>query len=262
MGYNTDFDGEIKINPALPKDIANYIRDFSRVKHIKRDPEVVPSLNDGKGLSYCFNGNPGPDGCYYIGKDESLGTGEEELDGLSLWCDFTVSQDGSEIMWNQSSRTIKALEWISFLINHFIAPFGHVCNGTIECCGDNFDDKWEICVENNEVTRNEIIADVQICVEGDAVSLVDPYDSGYVVYDAEDGTFFENVLDILKFIKENNYNLVVEEEEEALLVEGLHIKEKIEINAILEGVEPSIMVDKFSFVEFFKWWKEGKAELI
>lgn len=260
MGYDTNFDGSIDIQPALSKELTDYIRQFSNIRHFKRDISKIHELNGGLGLSFCLNGNPGEDGCFYIGNDLKTDlvsvSNDEVLDGLSYWCDFTVKPDGTKILWTQAGKTRCGLEWVTFMINHLIAPFGHVCNGKFECQGDNFDDKWEICVENNEVTRNDLAADVQLCVTGRSVYLIDPDDSSYIVYEGDCVTIMENVLDVFSYIKDNNYNLTMLREDELTLIEDLHIKDKLEINALLEGIEPSVLVDEFSFVEFFNMWKK------
>lgn len=262
MGYSTSFYGTIDISPALSEDMFKYIRKFSNVRHVKRDVATIPSLNDGEGLSFCFNGNPGTDGCYYVGEDRTVDSptsdADEPLDGLSHWCDFSVSTTGDALVWTKCSDTKNGLEWITFLIEHFLKPLGHVCNGKMECQGDEFDDQWELCVENNKVTRKEVVPTVMLYLDGNAINLIDPKNIYNVIHESTQKNLDDCVMEAFQYMKKKNYNLEVAEGHEFVLIEKLKIKQRIEIQAILAGLDPSAAADCFTFKDFYKHWKENE----
>ncbi len=113
MGYNTDFHGEINIQPPLP-------------------PERVQELNDFAEQRQCT-------------KEDHNSSGDKP----SLWCNIEVDDDGSSMRWNWSEKTYEFEHWIKYYIENFLK--GHVCDGEIEAQGDESDDRWKIQVINNAV---------------------------------------------------------------------------------------------------------------
>lgn len=41
---------------------------------------------------------------------------------------------------------------MAYIINHFLAPKGYICNGTIEAQGEETNDHWWLEVKNNKVS--------------------------------------------------------------------------------------------------------------
>ena len=118
MGYSTDFEGKITIDPPLNANQITEINKFCEERH-------------GGGLEP-FPGMPG------------------------FWCDYEVPLDGDVIKWNGSEKSYNMTEWMTFLIKEFFRPYGRTLNGTLEAQGDSSYDRWVLVVRNNEVTREEI----------------------------------------------------------------------------------------------------------
>ena len=88
-------------------------------------------------------------------------------------CDFIPDNSGKFIKWDGTEKTSDAVEWVQFLINHFLKEgaiasncsssefeeftFNHVLNGELEADGEKSGDLWLLKVANNRVTRHEAI---------------------------------------------------------------------------------------------------------
>lgn len=64
-------------------------------------------------------------------------------------------------------------------------------------------------------------------------------------------------MEAFQYMKKKNYNLEIAEGHEFVLVKKLKIKQRIEIQAILAGLDPSAAADCFSFQHFYEHWKEN-----
>lgn len=155
MGYDTDFDGRINIQPPLnPKEI-HYLYQFACTRHMIR--EQGP---------YYVDGLYGRD---TTGVNVAAGHVNEPPPGQpSLWCNFQATADGTALIWNQTEKTYYAEIWIAYLIDHFLKPgaeasktgmeqfkgftFDHICNGKLLAQGEDIHDRWKIVVTNNLVT--------------------------------------------------------------------------------------------------------------
>jgi len=77
----------------------------------------------------------------------------ESEDYPSIWCDWVPSEDGSSIAWNGAEKFYNYLEWLEYIITHFLERWDYVLNGEVEWCGeDHWNDRGTIHVENNVVT--------------------------------------------------------------------------------------------------------------
>lgn len=158
MGYTTWFTGGLEFDKPVSEELANYINKFSEVRHMSRDEEKIMRLcPDWE--KYCFNGNLGPGGQYFVGGDEICA--RESLDTSildynyppktqpGLWCQWVI--DGNELVWDQGEKFYEYEEWLIYLIDNFIAPSGYKLNGEIEFQGEDEEDFGTIRVVDNEV---------------------------------------------------------------------------------------------------------------
>lgn len=153
MGYSTDFEGKISIEPALSVEEIKYLNAFFETRHMKRH-----------------------NGPYVIDVDESnnsdvIDSNSPPKEQPGLWCDLEVSADGTELYWNGAEKTYYLGQWVAYVIEHFIKPdciakqrhpdeyqffTGHTCNGILEAQGESHGDIWGIIVQNNIVSINEM----------------------------------------------------------------------------------------------------------
>lgn len=176
MGYSTDFEGKLKIEPALKQEQINYINKFSETRRMKRNAQIAAGLPDPVRLEA---GLPiGHEGAYYVGASGDFGQekdasiidynrppGNEDMVSIgkididktqpSLWCQWVVSEDGTELSWDGGEKFYRYVQWLEYLILHFFSEWGVKLNGEISWRGEDSGDEGTIIVENNKVSTKE-----------------------------------------------------------------------------------------------------------
>lgn len=153
MGYNTDFIGRVEVDPPLNEQEIEYLRKFSESRRMDR--EKGPYFVDGEN----YTG---------LDKDSDIINHNRPPEGQpGLWCDWVPNDDGTAIEWNGDEKSYDMLDWMEYLIVHFIGSLpnakvkhpeefaflqSHTCNGFVEAQGEDPDDRWAISVEDNIVT--------------------------------------------------------------------------------------------------------------
>ena len=159
MGYSTDFYGSVTFNKPITEELKNYINKFGETRRMKRDVEKIKkTFPDWE--KNCFNGNLGVDGEYFVGGNGFMG--QDRDDSIvnynyppetqpGLWCYWMIDDDGN-LVWNGGEKFYEYGEWLTYLIENFLAPSGYVCNGEIEFQGEDMSDFGTIYVNDNVVT--------------------------------------------------------------------------------------------------------------
>lgn len=78
----------------------------------------------------------------------------ENQSDRGYYCDWEVSECGTEIGWNGSEKSYNMEEWMVYLIQNFFQ--GHILNGTLSAAGEEPADLWLLHVENNVVKVEEL----------------------------------------------------------------------------------------------------------
>jgi hypothetical protein len=114
MGYDTKYYGRLEIGPTpLPRSLREEIQRNSDNEHRE--------------------GN-GPDGKpIYPG----------------IHCDFTVTNDGTSIVWNGSEKTYNGVEWINWIIFQYLFPNGYTLTGHLDAQGADSDDVWRLMIRRS-----------------------------------------------------------------------------------------------------------------
>jgi hypothetical protein len=106
-------------------------------------------------------------GCYGQGHDADIIDHNDSGDQPGLWCKWTPTEDGAAIEWDGAEKFYDSVEWMQYLIDHFLKPDAlaktqttdgklfftfqdHVLNGAIEAQGEDEDDHWYLVVINNK----------------------------------------------------------------------------------------------------------------
>jgi hypothetical protein len=188
MGYHTEFKGRFEVSRVLTNEEWEYIRKFNNTRRMKRDVSKLYELFKGKGgnpfLPYeetygnegeYFVGGSGyggqdrddtiidynqPPGLITQGADEDFQTyiereNEQIKSGLcqpSLWCQWTVDDEGYYLIWDNGEKFYNYVEWLKYLINHFFSKWGVILNGKVQYQGEENGDVGIIVVKNNEVS--------------------------------------------------------------------------------------------------------------
>lgn len=159
MGYTTDFYGSVTFNKPITEELKNYINKFGETRRMKRDVEKIKkTFPDWE--KNCFNGNLGVDGEYFVGGNGFMG--QDRDDSIvdynyppetqpGLWCQWMIDDDGN-LVWDGGEKFYEYGEWLTYLIENFLAPSGYVCNGEIEFQGEDMNDFGTIHVKDNVVT--------------------------------------------------------------------------------------------------------------
>jgi hypothetical protein len=102
----------------------------------------------------------GEEGGYFVGETGQFG-GDADADVVDanrppsgqpeLWCHWTPASDGSAIVWDGQGKFYEYERWIAYLIRHFLAPWGYVVDGTVQCQGEDWAEASDLVVEGNRV---------------------------------------------------------------------------------------------------------------
>ena len=186
MGYSTDFFGHFDLDKPLLPAHREYIKKFGDTRRMRRDTAKAAMLPDP--VREAVGLPVGPEGAYFVGGGGWAGQGQDisivdnesynSPPGLphyrlgqpweeyqaevnkaitdndaqpSLWCQWAPSEDGKTIMWDGSEKFYYYIEWLKYLIKHFLGPWGYTLNGEVWWQGESADDIGVIKVVDNEV---------------------------------------------------------------------------------------------------------------
>lgn len=153
MGYTTRFEGQFNLDKPLSIAQQQYLTLFSKSRRVKRNASKLKPdrILCEVGLSV------GKEGCYFVGEDYSSIVDENypPADQPELYCAWIPNEDGESIGWDGSEKFYKYIEWMQYLINNFLKPWGYVVNGTVIYQGEDAKDSGEIVIKNNVLERNQ-----------------------------------------------------------------------------------------------------------
>jgi hypothetical protein len=173
MGYTTDFSGEFTVTPPLTPEHKAYLEKFAETRRMKRDEAVTASrpdpLREAVGLPI------GREGGFFVNEEGLCGQGKEtdrhpredraEAGILEynqppagqpgLWCQWVPNEDGTAIVWDEGEKFYHYIEWLEYMIDKFLRPWGYTLNGSVNWFGESSDDRGIIRVENNEIDSAE-----------------------------------------------------------------------------------------------------------
>lgn len=158
MGYHTNFIGSFLLDKKLKPAHREYLFAFSQTRRMIRNEKVANDFDDPVRIK--ANLPLGSEACYFVGakgfsgqdKDNSIvNYNKPPKDQPSLWCQFIPSKDGKEIIWDQGEKFYNYIEWIKYLIIHFIEPWGYKLNGSVKWMGEDPRDVGIINIKDNQI---------------------------------------------------------------------------------------------------------------
>jgi hypothetical protein len=156
MGYTTEFKGFFELDRALTKDHLAYLEMFASVRHMKRDPikcETLPDpYREAVGLPIGVEGEYFVGGQGYAGQDRDTSVidyNNEPSTQPGLWCQWIPLSDGTGIEWDGNEKFYNYVEWLQYLIEHFLKPWGYTLNGNVQWQGEEMGDVGMIAVKDN-----------------------------------------------------------------------------------------------------------------
>ncbi|MDF1699611.1 MAG: hypothetical protein P1V36_00435 [Planctomycetota bacterium] len=169
MGYTTDFEGSFKLDRPLDPAHAQYLLKFGMMRRNAVKAAALPDpIREAAGLPI------GREGCYFVGAGGDFGQGDDDSitnynyapegqPGLRCqWVPDTGEmrhwREGPDltacdrIQWDGNEKFYCYVEWLEYIIAHFLKPWGYVLNGEVEFQGEDRSDMGLIDVTDNTVS--------------------------------------------------------------------------------------------------------------
>lgn len=142
MGYTTEFSGKFKVKPnPLDEKMVEYLKLFSQTRRMKRRINFF-----------------GIEGEFYVYGTGFMGQEIEEnvIDSNSppetqpsLWCQWVPTSDGAFIVWDGGEKFYNYIEWIKYIEENFLAPFGKYLEGDVIWQGEDIMDRGRIIADKD-----------------------------------------------------------------------------------------------------------------
>lgn len=164
MGYTTYFDGAFNLDRPLAPEHAVYLMAFGSTRRMVRDAALTAKrpdpLREAVGLPV------GQEGGYFVG--EAGFRGQEHTPDIidhntppqgqpELWCQWIPDEDGTAIVWDEGEKFSHYIEWLQYLIDHFLTPWGYTLSGEVTWNGEESADFGKIVVVSSSVVRNRVM---------------------------------------------------------------------------------------------------------
>ncbi len=179
MGISTTFDGSFILDHRLLPEHSAYLAKFSQTRRMKWSVELlkdrIDPVREAVGLpigsegSYFVGGESRP---IWQGGDPAIIDGNQPPAGQpDLWCHWIPTEDGTAIVQDGGDKFYSYTDWLVYLIEHFLKPWGYILNGSVRGESDEISawseeaqaelpciERSEIVVKDNVVTHTfEII---------------------------------------------------------------------------------------------------------
>lgn len=89
---------------------------------------------------------------------EWAGERHEGVNIPGIWCQWVPTHDGVGIEWDGMEKFYGYVEWLEYIIEHFLGPKGYVLNGVVRYQGEDIEDVGRIEVKDNVVTQTKLDA--------------------------------------------------------------------------------------------------------
>ena len=158
MGYTTDFTGYMKIDPPLNPEQVSYINKFSETRRMKRDPDKASQIPDP--LREAVGLPIGEEGGYFVAgagfsgqdKDDSITDSNSSPAGQpGLWCQWVINGDGTGLEWDYGEKFYEYEDWLVYIQEHFLTPWGSKLNGQIDWSGEERDDMGTLYARDGRI---------------------------------------------------------------------------------------------------------------
>ena len=177
MGYTTNFFGSFQLDRKLLPEHEAYLNEFSGTRRMKRNASLTENMPDP--IREAVGLPIGEEGEYFVGANIGVDPtnvwdlyGQKRTDDIvdyntspknqpGLWCQWVPSEDGTAIEWNESEKFYDYIEWIEYLVKHFLGPWGYKLSGIVQWRGEESDDRGVITIKDDEVRVQKGLIDQQ-----------------------------------------------------------------------------------------------------
>lgn len=63
-----------------------------------------------------------------------------------------IGGGGGTVEWDGGEKFYDYVDWLWYIIEHFLKPWGYTVNGEVRWCGEDDEDRGTIVVVDNEVS--------------------------------------------------------------------------------------------------------------
>ena len=163
MGYTTEFDGFVEINPPLNEHEISFLQDLATTRRMNRrkGPLYIP-LTDNFGQNH---------------DEDVIEYNSPHPDQPGLWCQWIPTEGGTALSWDGGEKFYHADAWMKYIVTKLLAPSAaayvkkhrnedarlwyftcdHTVNGEIYAQGEDPSDRWVLIVRDNKVLTAEAI---------------------------------------------------------------------------------------------------------
>jgi hypothetical protein len=158
MGYTTEFFGHFDISPTLKEEHRLYLTMFTRTRRQRRNGFKTEQRPDP--IRFAANLPVGPEGEYFVGETGFMGqdTGPDVLDGNNppveqpgLWCHWAPNLEGDHLLWDGGEKFYDYCEWLEYIIEHFLYPWGYRLDGKVSWEGEDEGDTGTLVADGHVV---------------------------------------------------------------------------------------------------------------
>lgn len=158
MGYDTNFSGEFNLDKPLTVAHKAYLEAFASSRRMIRNAKLTEKRSDP--IREAVGLPVGEDGGYFVGEGGFHGQDDGEdvvnhnsppTDQPGLWCQWVPNELGTAIVWDEGEKFYEYIDWLEYLIQHFLAPWGYTLNGKVAWYGEENSDQGVIYVKNNKI---------------------------------------------------------------------------------------------------------------
>ncbi len=157
MGYTTQFEGNFQLDRPLFDSQALYLLEFARTRRVKRSVGALSALPD---LGREAVDLPlGEEGGYFINESHPqaiasiLDENRPPTGQPSLYCQWIPTADGHGVEWDGREKFYRYVEWLQYLIIHFLDCWGYQLSGTVNWQGEVPSDRGQIVVVDNQIVQ-------------------------------------------------------------------------------------------------------------
>lgn len=175
MGYTTDFTGALTLDKPLKLAHANFLSALNATRRMQRD--AVKAARRPDPIRKAAGLPIGNEGEYFVGDEDPMGLrGPDVINHNAspstqpgLWCQWTPGDkrgipffdkpidegEAITIVWDEGEKFYCYKEWITYIVDHFLKPWGYVLNGEVKWAGEESEDIGKIIVKDNVITIHE-----------------------------------------------------------------------------------------------------------
>jgi len=160
MGYTTYFDGAFTLNRPLTPEHRAYLLKFADTRRMQRVAKLTAVLADP--VREAVGLPVGDEGGFYVGPDGGE-VGQNRTGDIAdynkppagqpgLWCQWVPNELGTVIEHDGGEKFYYYVEWLEYLVEHFLKPWGYSISGEVTWSGEESTDHGKIVAKRNKIT--------------------------------------------------------------------------------------------------------------